>query len=467
MRLSRSSTLRKLFQPSQEAPSPVFSSHSIHEALALTSPTTSIAERDGSDQVHQIRSRATVGDLRRPDTTASPTLRPITFVEAVSQLQPDPEHSLEEALASLGPEVSIRETNGSEDSDISIFLDPYDQLNTRLKARKTECIVKEVADFLEADDRRNASRSCLYFDQSQRLTRTLDLLGSEHLPLTNLIASHMLSLPPSEVTGSLLADSHKDSTSSNEAIIYIIALQLLASTYTPAPTPACLPAALYLNSAAGLNPEMMSALRMHSTITAHQPHSAAGHHNRSSSPAPAWPGLLERDREEILADEITRRRLMSKKLRLDGAASETSLAQEHLAGGPLQAPLFYYPDQPRPYMDLVTSHPKRSFIRHQRPELHSYPSPPPSPSPMLQRIRHTDKFELHPIIRSEPHPVYVQPVKELAIKRKKWAFAGMNRWERLRERDRLLGIRRRSSGMRSRGGSGDIGRSEVVFGSAT
>jgi len=52
---------------------------------------------------------------------------------------------------------------------------------------------------------------------------------------------------------------------------------------------------------------MISSLKMHSLISAQAP--AAGHHARPPSRAPVWPALLERDREEILADEITRRRL--------------------------------------------------------------------------------------------------------------------------------------------------------------
>lgn len=54
-------------------------------------------------------------------------------------------------------------------------------------------------------------------------------------------------------------------------------------------------------------PQMISSLKMHSLMSLQAP--AAGHYARPSSPAPVWPALLERDREEILADEVTRRRL--------------------------------------------------------------------------------------------------------------------------------------------------------------
>lgn len=104
----------------------------------------------------------------------------------------------------------------------------------------------------------------------------------------------------------------------DDVFIYIIALQLLASTMTASqPT---LPAALYLSREARLKPEMISALKMHTIISVYNP--AAGHHMRQSSPAPVWPGLLERDREEILAEEVTRRRLDRIKEKLDRSSSE-------------------------------------------------------------------------------------------------------------------------------------------------
>ena len=212
-------------------------------------------------------------------------------------------------------------------------------------------------------------------------------------------------------------------------IIYIIALQLLASTMT-ASQPS-LPAALYLTREARLKPEMISALRMHTIMSAYNP--SAGHHMRQSSPAPVWPGLLERDREEILAEEVTRRRLERIKEKLDGSSSEYGAGSiPNLVPPP---PSQYQVHQARPpFTFLGSSQVAPAFVAS---TLNTYPSPPSSPSPMYRRLQRSGNYDLHPVIRMVPHPVFIQPIKEFAIHRRRGAPVG-NQWSRLRERERLM-----------------------------
>jgi len=211
-------------------------------------------------------------------------------------------------------------------------------------------------------------------------------------------------------------------------VIYIIALQLLASTMT-ASQPS-LPAALYLTREARLKPEMISALKMHTIMSAYNP--APGHHMRQSSPAPVWPGLLERDREEILAEEVTRRRLERIKEKLDGSSSECrAMSIPNVPPPPSQyqvhqaRPSFTFPDSRQVAPTFVAG------------TVNTYPSPPSSPSPMYRRLQRSGNYDLHPVIRMVPHPVFIQPIKEFAIHRKRGVTVG-NRWSRLRERERLM-----------------------------
>jgi len=209
--------------------------------------------------------------------------------------------------------------------------------------------------------------------------------------------------------------------------IYIIALQLLASTMTASqPT---LPAALYLSREARLKPEMISALKMHTIMSACNP--TAGHHMRQSSPAPVWPGLLERDREEILAEEVTRRRLERIKEKLDGSSAEyAAMSIPNVPPPPSQ----YQVHQARPFMFSGSHQIAPAFVAG---TVNTYPSPPSSPSPMYRRLQRSGNYDLHPVIRMVPHPVFIQPIKEFAIHRKRGVAVG-NRWSRLRERERLM-----------------------------
>lgn len=93
-----------------------------------------------------------------PRATATPTLnlqiphvgieRHLTLLEAITELKPEPEYTLEEALSSLYAETD--QDSSSDDSDVDIFHDPEQRLSKkRLETRKSEAIVKEVTDFLE------------------------------------------------------------------------------------------------------------------------------------------------------------------------------------------------------------------------------------------------------------------------------------------------------------------------------
>lgn len=286
-------------------------------------------------------------------------------------------------------------------------------------------------------------------------------------------------------------------------------------------------------------PQMISSLKMHSLVSLQAP--AAGHHARPSSPAPVWPALLEWDREEILADEVTRRRL--DRIRLEknagnhtvkndivkeeklvrwmwdppthparlsnddastsgyspqtgnlrrlsrtsadphsyskgkgrvqpsSSSAEITVQPSHPIRSSKNGTLFH-PDNdrtasassPQPSSrnpassNIQSYHPKPPITFTASPsstalrstphsDLHTYPSPPSTPSPLNARLARTGNFEFHPIIRAEPHPVYVQPVKAIAVKRKRFAYAG-NRWQRMRERESLSRQRDARGGLR-------------------
>lgn len=295
-------------------------------------------------------------------------------------------------------------------------------------------------------------------------------------------------------------------------------------------------------------PQMISALKMHSVVSIQAP--AAGHHVRSASPAPVWPALLERDREEVLADEVTRRRLDRIRMMrnaesmtpredlvrqeelvrwmwdppsrpsgpvdddvvtsgysaelgtlrrlnrtpigsrkeskgkersqcpslstdisandIDSSSLTALSSQDRLSQRPTstRSPPFHLdsedstslfapasPSRPRTPSHFLPAHPRPSsstssriprMLQPSTSNFHTCPSPPQTPSPLNARLARTGNFEFHPIIRAEPHPVYVQPVKAIAVKRKRFAYAG-NRWQRMREREREMQLRHRSA----------------------
>jgi len=389
-----------------------------------TLPTPSFTPRSQS-RAAPITIHEALNSVLTSDRDDERPPRRLTFSEAILHLRPESDYTLEEALSSLDPDEYDADSSSDDSDTISFILTPSER-SDKSNGSRSHRIIKDISQYLK--------KVGLWQYSTMRLSLspiapsgTDD--GSAHQSLHQQLAA-CFSSPILLRAG--VGREHELGTKPlvrDVVVIYIIALQLLASTMT-ASQPS-LPAALYLGREARLKPEMISALRMHTIMSAYNP--AAGHHMRQSSPAPVWPGLLERDREEILAEEVTRRRLERIKEKLDGSSSENGAGRiPNLIPPP---PSQYQVHQARPPFTFLSSHQAAPVFAAST--VNTYPSPPSSPSPMYRRLQRSGNYDLHPVIRMVPHPVFIQPVKEFAIHRKRGAAVG-NRWSRLRERERLM-----------------------------
>jgi len=126
------------------------SSVTLGEALDLTPSVTFdsvVPERRPSEGSSSVsRTIATP-----PLTLQIPNIgiaRSLTLLEAITELEPEPEYTLEEALSSLYDKKN--QDSSSDDSDIDIAHEPSQRISRkRLNTHKNEFIVKEVTDFLE------------------------------------------------------------------------------------------------------------------------------------------------------------------------------------------------------------------------------------------------------------------------------------------------------------------------------
>jgi hypothetical protein len=234
-----------------------------------------------------------------------------------------------------------------------------------------------------------------------------------------------------------------------EALISLVAVQLLAACFTlpPEPIPGSLPSAFYYTrwkessppalSGPSCNlpdPRLISCLGLHARYR-HAP--AAGHHARNPSVVPAWPDLYSGpSREERLADEVCKRR----RLRLQAEVQTTGATTAAIGGGDY---LF------SPHLDgggigdgMTTSAKKcrcqRGFLqkgvdshgvmgwygRYARPAS-SHRTPRSSGSNSITnrtnegntKSKYVNHWSLRPVLRVEAHPVFIQPVKDLVMKR--------------------------------------------------
>lgn len=244
-----------------------------------------------------------------------------------------------------------------------------------------------------------------------------------------------------------------DNPTRRQVLATMVAVQLLATCFTLPPAPECcsLPTAFYYDrSDSEVRPParaLTSSLRLH---LQYRDSPAFGHTARDSSFALAWPGLHDvPSHEEQLAERVSRRR---RRRMLEGSREQGTLRN----GGTL-----WSHDASEEEEGRVT---KRETSRHSRsssstgPEMRTPPgawSPrytPRAPVSRRKRLarrltttfesllsnsrtngaRHSFRYQnplpvktqqsthiwsFQPIIRSEDHPVFIQPIKDHVIRR--------------------------------------------------
>ena len=233
----------------------------------------------------------------------------------------------------------------------------------------------------------------------------------------------------------------------------MIAVQLLATCFTlpPEPESCSLPAAFYRDRTytKGHSSEtrLISSLRLH---THFRDFPAFGHSARNSSFALAWPDLCsEPFREERLAEEISRQRGLQQLENSQGCGTSHSSRRSwneglfkkvkdscrdvavpnlrrrrHDSSDDTTTPHFQ-----RRKIDRIFGRPKRFGIEAAVP-VHATPGTSGTQPTWLNsrfsmgrsRVRyhdsldHTHRWSLQPVLRSEDHPVYIQPVKDHVVR---------------------------------------------------
>ena len=214
----------------------------------------------------------------------------------------------------------------------------------------------------------------------------------------------------------------------------MISVQLLAGCFTPPQNinTLTLPAGWYYNKNQTdsnlLNTRLVSSLRQH-TQWKHSP--AFGHQARNNSAASLWP---ERDdslsREQLLADRVSlSRRLRQRKFQAaKESTDQTRSCQSEQSGGE-HGHRRLSPSRHRRRLGK----PDESASSHRIFQGHSAPRPAVSiPRGKIEqrnvlkvirgsRVRNLGddghRWSLVPIVRSEEHPIFVQPVKDYVMKR--------------------------------------------------
>ena len=190
-----------------------------------------------------------------------------------------------------------------------------------------------------------------------------------------------------------------------------------------------------------LNKRLVSSLRQH-TQWKHSP--AFGHQARNNSAASLWP---ERDdtlsREALLAEQVSLNRLLRQK-KDDRAAKESTDAKRRreivLSGGDSKCRRFFFSRHQR-----RARRPKEPALSHRA--LQGLSSPQPEQLSPVKRVEQKNLLKisrslqgycwsLEPVLRSEYHPVFVQPIKDYVTKR----------WRAFRSRSRNQSSTRALSG---------------------
>lgn len=206
---------------------------------------------------------------------------------------------------------------------------------------------------------------------------------------------------------------------------------MLACCYThyQHPLTSSIPAALYIDRT---RPPQISALRLHSRYRFSPAH---GYHPRYPTPVPAWPGLFSGpSREDKLVDAVTSRRLKQRSQNFssmdqstDEESSETHDDVDAHSNGDSshdflgdQHAIYPVPSKPQTARSVKANPLRRSNLRRISTTPVLFPS----------RIGKQKRFEgsqsclpnqvgwtLRPLIRSESHPLPVQPVKAYSLQK--------------------------------------------------
>ena len=244
----------------------------------------------------------------------------------------------------------------------------------------------------------------------------------------------------------LLPSASIGSAELRQVLITTIAIQLLATCFTlPHDLSAySLPSTSYHNrkylGATSSNPNLVSSLMLH---TQSQRSPALGHHGRNASVAAPWADMyIGPSREKHLAEAISRDRKRRQRTNIKDTGSgdgEGGFENEHSIANeiPIQQRARLYDSEesiaipprvptysrkrdrvfgrPRrfvgiPPMDLSRTAMTDSRSSASRPEYHG--------AQQRDRLGEGQRWSFQPILRSEAHPVFIQPVKERVIRRR-------------------------------------------------
>lgn len=214
-------------------------------------------------------------------------------------------------------------------------------------------------------------------------------------------------------------------------IVKMITVQLLASCFTPPRdmNTLNLPSGWYHANDVCAKNGLVSSLRQH-TQWRHSP--AYGHHARNNSAVSLWPGKdLTLSREDRLAEQISHKRLIGRKKRkemLEDLDPRLRDQSEHFG------------EDKKQHRYLPVRHRRRSKRIERASPIRNFQSGRYGLSPVSlnsddnirqtkilrvirglpQRMTSDDchSWSLEPILRSERHPIFIQPVKEHVMK--KW-----------------------------------------------
>ncbi|OCL11526.1 hypothetical protein AOQ84DRAFT_373900 [Glonium stellatum] len=301
--------------------------------------------------------------------------------------------------------------------------DPFESSDgSKRHSKIADTILSEVADWLDLNERDN-----MWAVRRRHLQRAL--------PTPNEIAAHFATHPQT-------ASSISESAEPSEVLLHLIAIQILASCYTLSQPlgAASLPSSLYLSKR---EPEFITSLRLH-TQSRYYP--AAGHHARNSSRDSSWPGLYSGPSpEDKLAEEVSRRRLLKRHgFGEDGSSTVLLESRKDLSKLTDGSPPSNSDSESR--HQSADSHNSDSSSEECcfKKAWHSRRNPQKDPAkPICEGIqRHisthssshshaSSKQETHrsnrpyphyhmairPVLHAEPHPLFVQPVKHLHLRR--------------------------------------------------
>jgi hypothetical protein len=223
----------------------------------------------------------------------------------------------------------------------------------------------------------------------------------------------------------------------------MLAIQLLSTCFTLNPQDP----SLHSDPRTDLNrrnksPLHVSALRI---LSRYRCSPAFGHNARDNSVVSPWPALhFEPSRETKLAEEVTKRRILRNQQEAEILSSQSGYGHLEILNR-ASSSFELLPSQPETQHERLSSIDevplrKAPFRRSRLDRLFGPHAGNPHVASRTIQLSSSDDgrpvTSLHPFLRSEPHPVFIQPVKELVVRRSKLG--------RIRLRARKIVIRERS-----------------------